>query len=308
MSLMGTLAKIAVGVVVAKGVGSVIQAKRGSSSGTGDAPDMSVGQSSGHAQLPGGLDNIMGEILGGRAGQGSAGQGSAGADAGGGFGLPGGGGLGDLLESLGGGARTGGGTGGGSGGLGELIGQLGRGTGGGTGGLGDLLGGLLGGAVAGGLGGASRGSGGSSGSGAGGSFGDLLNQALGSGGEPEAEPSAEQDAVAGLMLRAMIQAAKSDGRIDAAEQRKLMGNLGEASEAEMRFVQQELAAPVDIPGLARQVPRGLEQQVYTMSVISIDLDQQNEARYLAQLGEALGLNKRVVNAIHAQLGAPALYA
>jgi uncharacterized membrane protein YebE (DUF533 family) len=225
--------------------------------------------------------------------------------------MPGGGGLGDLLENLGTGRAGGGGSGGGGsaggsggGGLGDLIGQLGAGGSGGGGGLGDLLGGLLGGA----LGGAAAGAPGGGSAGPGGSFGDLLNQALGNRGEPEARPTREQDAVAGLMLKAMIQAAKSDGKIDAEEKRKLLDNLGDISPEEKRFVESELAAQIDIDGLARQVPRGLEQQVYAMSVMAINLDNRNEAQYLARLADGMGIGKAQVNGIHAQLGVPALYA
>ncbi|MEZ5772528.1 MAG: DUF533 domain-containing protein, partial [Defluviimonas denitrificans] len=106
---------------------------------------------------------------------------------------------------------------------------------------------------------------------------------------------------------AMIQAAKSDGKIDAEEQRKLMGNLGDVTPDEKRFVEAAIRAPIDVQGLARQVPKGLEAQVYTMSLMAIDLDNRNEATYLHQLATALGIDQRHVNAIHAQLGAPALY-
>ncbi len=51
-----------------------------------------------------------------------------------------------------------------------------------------------------------------------------------------------------------------------------------------------MAAPVDAEALARDVPKGLEKQVYTMSVMAIDFDNQNEARYLRDLAQAMGLN------------------
>ncbi|MDD8023874.1 MAG: DUF533 domain-containing protein, partial [Paracoccaceae bacterium] len=128
------------------------------------------------------------------------------------------------------------------------------------------------------------------------------------GGEPEAAPSPAQNAAAAIMLKAMIQAAKSDGQIDAAEQQKLMGQLGNVDAAERAFVERELAAPVDVDGLARLVPDGLEAQAYTMSVMAIDLDNQSEAQYLHSLATALGINQTSVNHIHAQLGVPALHA
>lgn len=315
MSLVGTLAKIAIGVAIVKGVGGMMQ--RGQTGGPtgGGLPG------GGRESIPGsgsvfggphspqrretGLEDMMGDILGGKRGSapGRTPDSMAQPDSvtlpepsgGGGFGQ--GGGLGDLLESLGGG-QAGGAAPGGS--LGDVIGRLGQGGSGG-GGLGDLLGGILGGA----LGGAAAGGGARPQADRG--FGDLLNDSLRNRGEPQARPTPEQDAAAGLMLRAMIMAAKSDGRIDAAEKQKLLGNLGEVSPEEKRFVEAELAAPVDVAGLVRQVPRGLEQQVYAMSVMAIDLDHRNEAQYLHQLAQGLGLGQQQVNAIHQKLGATPLY-
>ena len=89
------------------------------------------------------------------------------------------------------------------GGLGGILGGLLGGAAGGmvtssagTGGLGGLLGGLL-------EGPAQRGAQHSNDA----SFGEVFNDALARQVEPEIAPTAEQNAVAGLMLRAMIQAA-----------------------------------------------------------------------------------------------------
>ncbi|KEO60240.1 DUF533 domain-containing protein [Thioclava indica] len=284
MSLMGALAKVAIGVAVAKGVSSM---GRSASESTSDASG-------------GGLADMMGSLLGGSGGAGSAG------------------GLGGLMESLSGAGSSNIATrssprGQTSGGLGDLLGQL---TGGGasSGGLGDMLGSLAAGGAAGGLGGML---GGMLGGGAAQatpaqtaptqSFGDQLNSAFANGGEPATPPSPAQNAAAGVMLKAMIQAAKSDGKIDAAEENKLMGQLGDISPEERAFVQQELAAPVDAQGLASQIPDALEAQAYTMSVTAIDLDNQTEAQYLDSFAKALGLDAQSVNHIHAQLGVPPLY-
>jgi len=317
MSLMGTLAKVAIGVVVAKTVSGMV---RGSGSGASTGSRGSVGSDGrfGGAHSPGqttGLEDVMKDVFGKGGSTPSVTRSSdpfgqdngpvvANEPAGGGLGdllkqLGGakggasggaGGGLGDLLEQLGG-AKAGR-SGGAGGGLGDVIGQLGQG-----GGLGDLLGGILGGAAGGAVAqrGATKG------------FGDLLNEALGNGGEPQAAPSTEQEVAAGLMLRAMIQAAKSDGRIDEGEKKKLMNNLGDATPDEQNFVRKELQAPIDIPGLCAQVPDGLGAQVYAMSVMAIDLDSQAEARYLNDLAQGLGLGHDDVNQIHAHFGLPALY-
>lgn len=140
------------------------------------------------------------------------------------------------------------------------------------------------------------------------SFGQVLNSAFDANPEPAIQPSQDQEAAAGLMLKAMIQAAKSDGQFDDAEREKLIGQLGdEVDSQEAKFVQAEMQAPIDVDGLVSQVPRGMEPQVYAMSVLAINLDSQAEAKYLHQLAQGLGLNSESVNDVHAQLGVPSLY-
>ena len=160
MSLLGTLAKIAVGVAVVKGVGGMMQRQdRGSAmpeggrAGVPGSGSVFGGQHS-PRQRETGLEDMMGDVLRGRRGGAGAAPGDSGSlpDPAGG-GLAQGGGLGDLLESLGG-AQTAGGAAGG--GLGDVIGQLGKGGAGGS--LGDLLGGILGGALGAGVGAAVGGS------------------------------------------------------------------------------------------------------------------------------------------------------
>ena len=68
-----------------------------------------------------------------------------------------------------------------------------------------------------------------------------------------------------------------------------------------------MATPVDAAALAREVPKGLEQQVYTMSVMAMDFDNQNEARYLQELAQAMGLGRQQVDVVHEQLGIQNLY-
>ena len=137
------------------------------------------------------------------------------------------------------------------------------------------------------------------------SFGHVLNSAFDANPEPAIEPTADQEAAAGLMLRAMIQAAKSDGNFDDAEREKLIGQLGDEIDSnEAAFVQAEMKAPIDVDGLVGQVPRGIEPQVYAMSVIAINLDSQAEARYLHQLAQGPGLSVDTINDVHAQLGVP----
>ncbi len=189
-------------------------------------------------------------------------------------------------------------------GIGKMMGGGGR-TGSSGGGLGDLLGGLVGGgASAGGLGGVLDSLGGGSNiskNSGGGGLGDLLNGALN--GEAATDTTAEQESEAEVLLRAMIYAARSDGHLDDAEKRKILENLGD----ERSFVENELMSPRDVEGFIRSVPRGMEQQVYMMSLFAIDLDSNEEAHYLDQLAKGLNISHQDCNAIHEKLGAPAIY-
>jgi len=283
MSLLGTLAKVAVGIAVAKGVGSMMKKSAGStaSNGGGLLGGLLSGgssQNSRQTQQGGGIGDLLGSVLGGQG----SGNGMSG-------------GLGGLLEQLGGSLSSGGQQG--KGGLGDLLGSLTSGAGS-SGGLGGMLGGLLGGAASSRPGQAEGNTD---------SFGEMLNSSFQRGGEPEIQPSREQEALAALMLRAMIQATKADGELDKKEREKLLSNLGDISKDEMAFVKHEMKQPIDIEGLASQVPKGLEQQVYTMSVMAIDLDSQAEAQYLHNFRTALNMDQRQVNKIHDQLGVQKLY-
>ena len=143
----------------------------------------------------------------------------------------------------------------------------------------------------------------------------LLGSVLG-GGEPAAAatsqvaPPQQADAndQAVLMIRAMVNAAKSDGRIDADEQENIISKLGdEVSQTEADFLRQELAAPLDVAEFAASVPNGLEQQIYAISLTSIELDTQNEAQYLGQLAQGMRIDPELCNQIHDHVGAPKIF-
>ncbi|MCJ1899277.1 MULTISPECIES: DUF533 domain-containing protein [Paracoccus] len=313
MSLMKSLARVAAGVMLAKGIGTMMKnAQNRPQSGGGRSPggllDELFGNNTGQAgdrrSGAGGLGDMLGQVLGGRSGGGTA------------YGGPNSprhsgtaqGGLGGLLDQLTGGR---GGSGTGSGGLGGVLG------GAAAGGLGGMLGGLLGGRGAQPQGQQPQGQAPQGGGGLAqkdaqpqndASFGELFNEALASGDEPSTAPTPEQNALAGLMLKAMIQAAKSDGEIDEAEKTKLMAEFGELDDEERAFIREQMAAPVDAAALAREVPQGFGPQVYLMSLMAIEFDNRKEAEYLHTLAQGLGLDKETVNGIHQKVGVINLYA
>ena len=187
-----------------------------------------------------------------------------------------------------------------SSGLAGILGGMMGGGGGqqqsaGSGILGSVLGSVMGGGAASGIAG-------------------LVGGMLGGGDDAQEAPAPQQAELqqandqAVLMIRAMVNAAKSDGRVDQSEQENIISKLGsDVSEAEINFLKQEFAAPLDVAGFAQSVPNGLEQQIYALSLTSIDLDTQNEAQYLGQLAQGLNIDPNVCNQIHDQVGAPKIF-
>lgn len=110
-----------------------------------------------------------------------------------------------------------------------------------------------------------------------------------------------------LLIRAMINAAKSDGQVDQQEQDQIIGKMGHLSQDEVQFLRYEFAQPLDVRALAREVPQGLEDEVYSVSLTAIDLDTNQEARYLHDLAHELGLSHQECNRIHAHFGAPQIF-
>ncbi|MEM9319129.1 MAG: DUF533 domain-containing protein [Pseudomonadota bacterium] len=253
MSLMNTLAKVAVGVALAKGAQALSQRGQSGARNGGGLLDQLQNMRVGGSGNTGGMPDL-GALLGGGGG--------------------GAGGLGDILQGLGGGSS---GSGPAAGGLGGLLAGMGGGQ------LGQLLGGAQGAGTDG--------------------FGARLNEAL-AGGAQSAAPTADEEAMAGLMIRAMIMAAKSDGRIDAAERENILGSLADASAQERAFIQSELDAPIDVMAFAAEVPNepGLRRQVFATALLAIDLDSQAEAQFLNDLARALGLSQADLDAVTGQMG------
>lgn len=110
-----------------------------------------------------------------------------------------------------------------------------------------------------------------------------------------------------ILVRAMANAAKADGRIDQAEQQSILNHIKNPSSEVIQFLQDEFRRPLDVLGFARSVPAGMEQQVYMLSLIAMDLDTGDEAKYLMQLSEALGLSPEVRQQLHERVGAPNIF-
>lgn len=124
--------------------------------------------------------------------------------------------------------------------------------------------------------------------------------------DPTNNPQQQNDDAI-VLIRAMINAAKSDGDISEAEQQSILERIGDPSQDVIDFLRNEFNQPLDVREFAWSVPLGMEQKVYTMSLAAIELDQNKEAAYLRDLAHGLRLTPDVCNQIHQQFGAQAIF-
>jgi uncharacterized membrane protein YebE (DUF533 family) len=127
------------------------------------------------------------------------------------------------------------------------------------------------------------------------------NSSAGVGGASSVDPEIDE-VKAEILVKAMCSAAKSDGSVDDAEIKAIIGRLGEVDAEEKALLQRELSGPVDLPALLAVVPRGFEPQVYAASLLAIDSTNGAEAAYLTQLATGLGLSTADVNEIREAVG------
>ncbi len=106
------------------------------------------------------------------------------------------------------------------------------------------------------------------------------------------EPEALTNETAVLCLRAMVAAAAADGRIDPAEQQKILGGLENAGldQSAEAFLRQEIERPATAEQLAAEVTSQQQAvQVLTAARLTVDLDSAGEHQFLTELADRLGL-------------------
>jgi uncharacterized membrane protein YebE (DUF533 family) len=111
--------------------------------------------------------------------------------------------------------------------------------------------------------------------------------------------------MATLTIRAMINAAKSDGQIDPQEAQRLLGKMQEdgVTEEERQFVLAEMRKPMETDAIVRAVPnQQAAAQIYTASLMAIQVDTDAEQRYLQELASKLGLSQNTVAYLHQAVG------
>jgi len=119
------------------------------------------------------------------------------------------------------------------------------------------------------------------------------------------EEEQQLEAVGELIVKAMVNAAKADGRVDETELKRIVSNAEKddvAADAR-EFLAAELRKPMDTDGLVRAVSNPqLAAQVYTASLMAIELDTPQEKQYLSDLASKLKLDAEVVRHLHGAVG------
>jgi len=107
------------------------------------------------------------------------------------------------------------------------------------------------------------------------------------------------DAQARLMVRGMIAAAKADGVLDDFERAAILDRFHDLDADDVTFVKEELKKPLDIQTLAAEAnTEGIGTELYIATLLAIDIDTEEEERYLADLADLLELDAETVADLH----------
>ncbi|ODT70017.1 MAG: hypothetical protein ABS75_14380 [Pelagibacterium sp. SCN 63-23] len=122
---------------------------------------------------------------------------------------------------------------------------------------------------------------------------------------PSPTDTAAQEELGKSLVRAMIAAAKADGRIDAEEKEAIFEKLKTMplSAEEKAWVFDELSTPLDINAVvARADTPEHAAEIYAASLVAISADTAAEQAYLEALATKLKLAPALVAEIHRQAG------
>lgn len=122
---------------------------------------------------------------------------------------------------------------------------------------------------------------------------------------PPASDVRGQEELGKSLVRAMIAAAKADGRIDADEKEAIFGKLEtmNLSAEEKAWVFDELSTPLDINAVvARADTPEHATEIYAASLVAITADTASERAYLDALASKLRLAPALVSEIHKAAG------
>jgi uncharacterized membrane protein YebE (DUF533 family) len=123
---------------------------------------------------------------------------------------------------------------------------------------------------------------------------------------PARSDTAGQNALGLTLVRAMIAAARSDGRLDAQESQTIfqrIESLGLAPDDQALLVA-EMGRPVDMDAIVNSAASPeMAAEIYVASLLAVDVDTAAEQSYLAMLAARLNLAPDLVAELHRQVEA-----
>jgi len=122
---------------------------------------------------------------------------------------------------------------------------------------------------------------------------------------PAAGDASRQEELGKSLVRAMIAAAKADGRIDAGEKEAIFARLEtmNLSADEKAWVFDELSTPLDINAVAARANTPEHAaEIYAASLVAITADTASERAYLDALAGKLRLDPALIAEIHKAAG------
>lgn len=106
------------------------------------------------------------------------------------------------------------------------------------------------------------------------------------------------------LIRAMIAAARSDGRLDAQESQAIFQRMEalELQPEQRDLLIQEMGQPVDMDAIVQSATSPeIAAEIYLASLLAIDVDTVEEQSYLGMLAARLRLPQELVQELHAQV-------
>jgi uncharacterized membrane protein YebE (DUF533 family) len=123
---------------------------------------------------------------------------------------------------------------------------------------------------------------------------------------PESATEAQAlESTASLVIRGMINAAKSDGQVSPDEIQRIVGKLKEAGmggDAEA-WILNQLRQPLDLDAFAAEIPSPeVAAQIYAASLLAVEVDTPAERQYLSDFVRKTGLPPAVAEQIQKTVG------
>ncbi|WPL16266.1 Inner membrane protein YebE [Thiorhodovibrio winogradskyi] len=112
-----------------------------------------------------------------------------------------------------------------------------------------------------------------------------------------------------LIIKGMMNIAKSDGEISGGEIQRILGKAQESGlgSEEQAWMMAEMSKPLNLDAFVAEIPnQEVAAEIYAASLLAVEVDTDEEREYLRQFADKTELQPSVVQMIHQTLGMPAV--